>query len=242
MKKVINPCTCPVYDGRMAQGFVKIEFEDGRLSISGVIGPRRSGNCSGSAGQCVDEIREGIPTEEWSAEMLAQLCDIWDRWHLNDMRPYCQHMKTLGWNEEARQSITLYHYTMTKAASDKKRDAEKAAIKALCKGETFTPTAEQAHFASMPYSITTYGEQLSGRDAENYEPKKSLFPGDKGPTETKIRGWVTFEKDSDLGILSKPCPVCGYKYGHAWQKEEVPKEVIDWLFALPDTTREPAWV
>lgn len=44
------------------------------------------------------------------------------------------------------------------------------------------------------------------------------------------------------GILGKPCPVCGYQYGHAWQTEEVPQEVIDWLFALPDTPVKPAWV
>ena len=36
----------------------------------------------------VDEIRNGSPTDEWTTEMLNKLCDIWDRWHLNDMRPY----------------------------------------------------------------------------------------------------------------------------------------------------------
>lgn len=44
------------------------------------------------------------------------------------------------------------------------------------------------------------------------------------------------------GILCKPCPVCGYKYGTSWLMEEVPEDVIDWLFALPDTTVKPAWV
>ena len=40
----------------------------------------------------------------------------------------------------------------------------------------------------------------------------------------------------------KPCPVCGYQYGHAWQTEEVPQEVIDWLFNLPESPVVPAWV
>ena len=47
MRKIINPCTCDTYEGK-AKGFCKIEFEDGRLSISGVIGPKRNGNAKGS--------------------------------------------------------------------------------------------------------------------------------------------------------------------------------------------------
>jgi hypothetical protein len=38
-----------------------------------------------------------------------------------------------------------------------------------------------------------------------------------------------------------PCPICGYKYGSAWLKEEVPAEVIDWLFALPDSDERCVW-
>ena len=44
------------------------------------------------------------------------------------------------------------------------------------------------------------------------------------------------------GLLSKPCPACGYKYGSAWLKEEVPPEVISFLEALPSTDIKPAWV
>lgn len=33
----------------------------------------------------------------------------------------------------------------------------------------------------------------------------------------------------------------GYKYGYKWLTEEVPQEVIDWLFALPETNIECAW-
>ena len=60
MKKVINPCVCKVGE-RNANAFAKIEYENGRLSICGVVGPLKSGNCRGSAGQCVDAIRDGKP-------------------------------------------------------------------------------------------------------------------------------------------------------------------------------------
>ena len=54
MKKILQPCDCKVYGGTV-RGFVKVEFEDGRLSICGVIGPMSNGNCKDSAGQCVEE-------------------------------------------------------------------------------------------------------------------------------------------------------------------------------------------
>ena len=42
-----------------------------------------SGECDGSAGQCTDTIRElGADVAD-----VQRLCDIWDRWHLNGMKP-----------------------------------------------------------------------------------------------------------------------------------------------------------
>ena len=239
MKKIINPCMCDVYGGR-ARGFVKIEYNDGRLSLSGVIGPMRNGNVKGSCGQCTDEIRKGTPVEGWTSEMLNKLCDIWDRWHLNDMLPYCEHQKELGWDKLAGKYVTLYNYRLNHESIGKKKAAENAALAALREGRTFTPTEEQATYATMPYSITTH-EELTGEAAERYEPNKPLYAGDKGPTETKMLGWL-YPKEHPEGILGKACPVCGYKYGTSWKKEEVPKDVIEWLFSLPNRKVESAWV
>ena len=84
MKKVVSPCFCKVYtrsgNEATARAFCEIQFENGRLSITGVIGPLRSGDCRGGAGQCVDEIREGHPCDEWTQEMLDKFCSIWDEW------------------------------------------------------------------------------------------------------------------------------------------------------------------
>lgn len=240
MKKVVQPSICEVYKGQ-ASAFAKIEYEDGCLSICGVIGPMSNGNCKGSAGKCVDEIRQGSPAEGWSDEMLQKFCDIWDRWHLNDLNPCCEHQRELGWMDEAAEEITLYHYRLTDEARKTKQDAEKAAVEALRKGETFTPTEAQKFFSNLPGWLDIY-EAPKEELAPHFElKKKALYPGDYGPTEKKRRGWVRFD-ESPLGILCKPCPVCGYKYGTAWKKEEVPQEVIDWLFALPETNKRPAWV
>lgn len=31
----------------------------------------------------------------------------------------------------------------------------------------------------------------------------------------------------EKGLLTKPCPICGYKYGTAWLKREIPAEIIN---------------
>lgn len=239
MKKIVQPAICEVYKGT-AKAYAEITFMDGNLSIHGVIGPLSNGNCKGSAGQCSDSIREGTPAKGWTREMLDRFCDIWDEWHLNDMRPYCEHQKTLGWDELASEKVTLYHYSLTNEAFRLKREAEGAATKALKDGVTFTPSVEQQKYAALAYGITL-PHKISGEMVQYYEPKKSLYPGSQGATEIKLLGLLKPEEHPD-GLLCRPCPVCGYKYGTSWKKEEVPQEIIDWLFALPDSDTEPAWV
>lgn len=60
-------------------------------------------------------------------------------------------------------------------------------------------------------------------------------------TTTKTAGWV-YEKEHPHGLLCKPCPVCGYKYGSAWRMEPVPESVLEFLESLPNTDTTPAWV
>lgn len=239
MKKIINPCICETYSGS-GRGFVKIKYDDGKLSLCGVIAPMRNGDAKGFCGQCINEIRGGEPIEGWTREMLDKLCDIWGKWHLNDMKPYCKHQKEAGWDELAKKKVTLYNYRLNQETVSKQKEAEKAALTALREGKVFQPTEEQTMYAAMPYFIQTY-EELSGEMAERYEPKKPLFAGDNEATEIKTLGWLT-PKDHPDGILGRPCPVCGYKYGTEWKKEEVPEDIIDWLFSLPETEVEPAWI
>lgn len=58
-----------------------------------------------------------------------------------------------------------------------------------------------------------------------------------GCEHQRALGWRVYDVHP-----SEPCPVCGYKYGTAWLKEELPQHVIDFLAALPDADRVPAWV
>ena len=170
--------------------------------------------------------------------MLNKFVGIWVKWHLNDMRPYCEHQKELGWEDEASQNVTIYHYQLTDEARKKKEEAEKAALEALKKGAPFTPSKEQTMYATLPFNIKSIGKELN---SVHYKPKTPLYTGDKGTTEIQTRGWIRYDEDP-IGILCKPCPVCGYKYGTSWLREEVPQDVISRLFNLPSSTVKPAWV
>lgn len=67
--------------------FVRVEWNGTRLSVSGVVGPKANGDCRGSAGQCIDSLRDEIAFDpQWSRETANELVELWDRWHLNDMR------------------------------------------------------------------------------------------------------------------------------------------------------------
>lgn len=66
------------------------------------------------------------------------------------------------------------------------------------------------------------------------------FAGQRQPSWNML-GWITREEHPE-GLLSHPCPVCGYRYGSAWQREAVPKDVLAFLRALPDADRTPHWV
>ena len=88
---------------------------------------------------------------------------------------------------------------------------------------TFTPTPEQTHMALLKYSLTTPTSTLPENISQYYEPKKPLYRGDTEHTERKKRGFLREEEHPD-GILCKPCPVCGYKYGTSWNYFPVPRD------------------
>ena len=240
-KKVVNPCQCLVWNQRgmgqhLVQAFAEIEYKDGKLSICGVIGPHSNGNADGGCGQCISEIRSGEPNKNWTAKVLQKFCDIWYRWHLNDMRPYCQHQKDLGWDKLAGKKVTLYNYHLRAEVFSEQRHLQNRINKLIGKTGTATLTKEEKELWNLPISKKTW-EPL---DDSRYEPQKK-YHWNEGPTEKKALGWLSPEEHPD-GILGKPCPVCGYKYGTSWLKEDVPEDVLQFLYNLPDTTREPAWV
>lgn len=169
-------------------------------------------------GQCLDSIAAYI-----DSPLYSEILRLWKLYHLNDMHPECEHQHAAEWHKIASKKVTLYHWRMTQEAMSEQKAAEKAALTALRCGETFKPTIKQKFFAALSYSLTTYTETPPENVAKYYEPKKPLYAGDRGHTETKALGWLRENEHPD-GILSKPCPVCGYKYGTSWVYYPIPAD------------------
>jgi len=69
------------------------------LSIVGNIWQPRRGDIV-EGGQCQDTIREHLndgtlKLKGYTKEEILKLLDIWDRWHLNDLRAGCEHQRAL---------------------------------------------------------------------------------------------------------------------------------------------------
>ena len=111
IKKIVHPCDVPLWDGKKYPLFCRIEFSDGgRLSISGVIGPTKSGNAMGSCGQVDSNFwhptRRPDPelikpsalrfAKGWTLESWLKFLRYWDEWHLNDVRAECIHQRAMG--------------------------------------------------------------------------------------------------------------------------------------------------
>ena len=223
MKRIFD-FGCIDYEGRgTPKNRVTVEMEykeDGdkkRFSVSAIVWNARHSDIV-AGGQCLDTIAPYIKSPVYS-----EILRLWELYHLNDMHPECEHQHAEGWHKLASEKVTLYHWRMTQEASKAQDEAKKAALSALKVGETFTPTKEQAFFAGLSYSLTTWTETPPTELAQYYEPKKPFYPGDKGHTETKALGWL-HENEHPRGILSKACPICGYKYGNGWQYFPIPAE------------------
>jgi hypothetical protein len=81
-------------------------------------------------------------------------------------------------------------------------------------------------------------QRAAGWGERRIDPAKPIraygrhYPGQQHDTWNML-GWVREEEHPD-GLLGRPCPECGYRYGTAWQREEVPTGV---LVALRELTR-----
>lgn len=232
--KIIHPCTVDTGNKYRKDAYCKITIDDKGpvLSITGVVGPTPRGNAY-SAGQCVDTIRGGTPTEMWSREMLDKLCNIWERWHLNDMRAHCEHQVGEAW--DASRQVTLYKYKMGAELLYEQNRLKKNVEEKLSAGAVVQLKEPQLSLYNKPYFVKCYNSKPPAgyeKYEEETKPVSSLYPMD---SDTK------WGDKHPLGILTKPCPVCGYKWGNSWLYEPLPEDVIEWLKNLPDTDKTPAW-
>ena len=204
--------------------FCDIKIEKGNLSITGVEGPYKNGNCAGSCGQItltVDKLANG-----WDWPMVKEFKQIWKDYHLNDMRPYCSHQRDFGWGKKGIEEVT---WSLTMEAYKEQRDIKERSTDLLKEFGQAHVTDRERFILNLKHTITY--PYLDPELQPFYKKHKS---------EMKTSGWV-YEKDHPDGQLGKPCPVCSYKYGTAWKKEELPQRVIQFLEGLPESELEYPW-
>lgn len=177
----------------------------------------------------------------WTKEMWLKFLDIWHDWHLNDMRSYCNHQKDLGWRLLAGKEVNIYHWRLKQEVSNEQKRLKNHAVDCAKRDTKPELNDEQRLILTLEYSLETHTEQVQESIAKYYEQKMPLYSGDKGHIEKKTLGWL-YQKEHPDGLMCRPCPSCGHKYGSAWLKEAVPSDVLDFLASLPDADTKPAWV
>lgn len=174
-----------------------------------------------SAGQNLDTIAKYV-----KAPTFRKIYRLWSLYHLNGMHPECEHQRALGWRELASEEVTSYAFDLNDATREKVLAAKNRAIACLKAGETFTPTEEETRLVNLPERLELAVDEY---DADLYKPGK--FLSGWGHYKKERRGWVRYEKDA-RGLLGRPCPVCGYKYGSSWMYQEIPAEDLQQIHDL----------
>lgn len=240
MNKTINPLSA-IFPGTYgnqkirAQVYIKIELKakDGdkkTLSISGVEGPTWGGDCLGGAGQIrkpLSEYQEPAFSPAWDSEKYTKLCDVWRKWHLNDMLAGCEHQDT--W--DTSKKIVDPQYTWSKDYYHRLKQAERGQL-------TVGEYADYRKDAQLMQK--TLGFNAKEKDiAEAFD--RGILVMDKKKTTIQPAGNVSFERNEE-GLLGKKCTACGNEYGSSWLYRPIPSDVLNFLAELPETTQEPAWI
>ena len=185
------------------------ETEKGQeLSICGEIWNARHTDIY-CGGQNLDTIARYV-----KSPVFKELFRFWELYHLNGMHPECVHQAAFGWRDIAKRKVPLYTFTLTREARDAQQDLKRRIMQAAKVGESWTTSPQEQQLLSLSYSLTYHAEALP-------EALASFYKLDK--TESKALGWLR-ENEHPEGILSRPCPVCGYKYGSAWNFFPIPEQ------------------
>ena len=240
-----------------ASVYFKAAMNEGKLSITGVIGPKSNGDAVGSCGQIDmgfkhrdsqdNDKRYGDHlikpndinfTKGWDTDKLYDFLDIWQKWHLNDMKANCVHQVGPEWTP---QDVILYNFELNEETEKAVKKAKDNALQVLTDGKPFSPSKGQIKITALKRTIKHHASKLPKSISNYYQFAVKKYDWQDGPTETKSTSWLD-ENEHPKGYLSKACPVCGYKYGSAWNRVEVPQDVIDFVQSLPDTDQTPAWI
>lgn len=163
----------------------------------------------------------------WTGSLsTTKSCGFGTAGHLNDMRAGCEHQRAENWGDETLEVVS---YKLTAEAIKIRKGAEAKSTNAAIASQA----AELSETERALLSLDWWRDVYSPPDADS--PLSGMYEVSK--RESKRASWVN-PHEHPRGVLCKPCPVCGYKFGMAWLFEEVPTEVLDFLRSLPDNAKE----
>lgn len=212
MRRIFNFGKIAYYSNRR-ENLVTVEVEltekDGKhvFTASGNIWNRLHTDII-SGGQNLDEIAK---TPVGHNPTFKEIYRLWKLYHLNDMHPECKHQAELGWREIAGETVKIYNFTMNSETSRLRSEIKDKVIKAAKNGDAYIPDETERKILNLEYFYKTFSEELPDDLKDYYKFDKS---------ETKLKGWLYPSEHPD-GILTKECPVCGYKYGTKWNHFEI---------------------
>ncbi len=208
----------------------KIKDGKGRLSITGVEGPRSNGDARGSCGQCIESLdRLESMYYQWTADDKIKLKNIWETWHLNDMKAGCEHQDAdkVNWDTRKMIQVPKIGYGKNyKRASD-------LILKGVSSWEEYQELLSESKMLELAHD--------NNKVANEEKIKKAVELGVLKVEFESKNACHTYEKEHSEGFLSKPCPICGWKWGNGWGYREVPAEVLKWLAGLPESDTPHPW-
>lgn len=162
------------------------------------------------------------------ADQVDRLLAVSEQWHMNDLHPECEHQRDLGWDKIARRSIIRLTYKLATLFLDQQLDLKEK----LFAGEHLTESERWLALSAYERYVYVGTEQ----EVQIVDQLMLQFDGMRVPSphhyrESKTLGSLR-EDQHPAGLLGRPCPACGHKYGSSWQTLPVPDDVLDFLRRL----------
>lgn len=171
------------------------------------------------------------------------------KWHLNNLNAGCEHQDALGWG--SGKTIALDNGDLTEAQREALSELAVNRVKADREREERRRWEEwRATEASAAKAIlAATGHKATIHDVETLLADRGRLPAPH--VVTRVREWIREGVEIDLPVkpfeaeifkdcIGAPCPTCGYRYGTAWLKRELPAEVVAWAEGLPETLKGAA--
>ena len=179
-----------------------------RFSVSGTTAKR-------SYGRGCEELAAKYPDNP----LVQRIIELWRVYRLNAQHTDCVHQRALGWPEKGKTPVTQITYYLRPsalAAQSKLRDKALACLEA---GETAQFTPKEENLVNLAWERTISDGTNPGPE---YQENKRI---------TKTLAWLRPEEHPE-GLLNRPCPECGYKYGSAWLYLPIPENTLAEIRAI----------